>query len=54
MAVTRAMQRFRHEGEEEEVERVLTSYKDGSFLVDRLGSRSPSAAAGSCARRSRA
>jgi hypothetical protein len=37
MAVTRAMQRFRHEGEEEEVERVLTSYKDGSFLVDRLG-----------------
>jgi hypothetical protein len=37
MAVTRAMQRFRHEGEREQVERVLSSYKDGSFLVDRLG-----------------
>lgn len=37
MAVTRAMRRFRDEGEEEQVERVLTSYQDGSFLIDRLG-----------------
>jgi hypothetical protein len=37
LAVFRAMRRFRHEGEEEQVERVLTSYGDGSFLIDRLG-----------------
>jgi hypothetical protein len=37
MAVFRALQRFRDESEEEQVERVLTRYKDGSFLIDRLG-----------------
>jgi hypothetical protein len=37
MAVFRALQRFRHESEKEQVERVLSSYQDGSFLVDRLG-----------------
>jgi hypothetical protein len=37
LAVVRAMQRFRGETEQEQVERVLTSYEAGSFLVDRLG-----------------
>jgi len=37
MAVFRAMRRFRDESEREQVERVLSSYEDGSFLVDRLG-----------------
>lgn len=37
MAVFRAMGKFRHEGEEEYVERVLTSFEDGRFLIDRLG-----------------
>jgi hypothetical protein len=37
LLVFRAMRRFRHESEEEQVERVLTSYEDGSFLIDRLG-----------------
>jgi hypothetical protein len=31
------MRRFRSETEQEQVERVLTSYEDGSFLIDRLG-----------------
>jgi hypothetical protein len=31
------MRRFRNETEEEQVERVLTSYHEGSFLIDRLG-----------------
>jgi hypothetical protein len=37
LAVVRAMRRFRSETEQEQVERVLTSYEDGSFLIDRLG-----------------
>jgi len=37
LAVVRAMRRFRNEAEQEQVERVLTSYQDGSFLIDRLG-----------------
>src|SRR5260370_9918025 len=37
LAVVRAMQRFRGETEQEQVERVLTSYEAGSFLVDHLG-----------------
>jgi hypothetical protein len=37
MAVTRAMRRFRDESEQAQVERVLSSYEDGSFLIDRLG-----------------
>ncbi len=37
LAVVRAMRRFRNETEQEQVERVLTSYEDGSFLIDRLG-----------------
>ncbi len=37
LAVVRAMRRFRNEAEQEQVERVLTSYEDGSFLIDRLG-----------------
>ena len=32
LAVFRAMRRFRNEAEQEQVERVLTSYEDGSFL----------------------
>jgi hypothetical protein len=37
LAVVRAMRRFRSETGQEQVERVLTSYEDGSFLIDRLG-----------------
>ncbi len=37
LAVVRAMRRFRSETEQEQVERVLTSYEAGSFLIDRLG-----------------
>src|SRR5712692_5712225 len=37
LAVFRAMRRFWNEAEQEQVERVLTSYEAGSFLVDRLG-----------------
>src|SRR5205814_9030345 len=37
MAVFRAMRRFRHESEQEQVERVLTSFEDGRFLIDRMG-----------------
>jgi hypothetical protein len=37
MAVFRAMRAFRHEGEQEYVERVLTSFEDGRFLINRLG-----------------
>lgn len=37
MAVFRAMRKFRHEGEEEYVKRVLTSFEDGRFLINRLG-----------------
>jgi hypothetical protein len=37
MAVFRAMRRFRHEGEPEQVERVLTGFEDGRFLIDRMG-----------------
>ena len=37
LAVVRAMRRFRNETEQEQVERVLTSYEDGSFLIDRFG-----------------
>jgi hypothetical protein len=39
MAVTRAMRQwYPREGDRErQVERVLTSYEDGSFLIDRLG-----------------
>ena len=36
LAVVRAMRRFRSETEQEKVERVVTSYHDGSFLIDRL------------------
>jgi len=32
LAVFRAMRRFRNDAEQEQVERVLTSYEDGSFL----------------------
>jgi hypothetical protein len=37
MAVTRAMRRFRHGDDQEQVERVLEGYDTGAFLVDRLG-----------------
>jgi hypothetical protein len=37
MAVFRAMRRFRHEGEQEYVQRVLAGFEDGRFLIDRLG-----------------
>jgi hypothetical protein len=39
MAVTRAMRQWHpREGDpEHQIERVLTSYEDGSFLIDRLG-----------------
>ena len=37
MAVFRAMRKFRHEGEEDYVERVLNTFEDGRFLIDRLG-----------------
>ena len=39
MAVTRAMRQWypREADRESQVERVLTSYEDGSFLIDRLG-----------------
>ena len=37
MAVFRAMRKFRHESEEDYVERVLTSFEDGRFLINRLG-----------------
>jgi hypothetical protein len=37
MAVFRAMGRFRDECAQEYVERVLASFEDGRFLIDRLG-----------------
>src|SRR5438270_9584379 len=37
MAVFRAMRRFRHESEPEQVNRVLASFEDGRFLIDRMG-----------------
>ncbi len=37
LAVVRAMRGFRNEAEQQQVKRVLTSYEDGSFLIDRLG-----------------
>jgi hypothetical protein len=37
MAVFRAMRKFGHEGEENYVERVLTSFEDGRFLINRIG-----------------
>jgi hypothetical protein len=37
MAVFRAMRKFRQEGEEDYVERVLNSFEDGRFLINRLG-----------------
>jgi len=37
MAVFRALRRFRDESEQDQVERVLSSYEDGRFLIDRLG-----------------
>jgi hypothetical protein len=37
MAVFRAMRKYRHESEEDYVERVLTSFEDGRFLINRLG-----------------
>ena len=37
LAVFRGMQRFRHESEPEQVERVLTGFEDGRFLIDRMG-----------------
>ena len=40
MAVFRAMRRFRHESEPEQVERVLTGFEDGRFLIDRMGAES--------------
>jgi hypothetical protein len=36
MAVTRAMRRFRDESEQDQVERVLSSYEDGRFLEEML------------------
>jgi len=40
MAVFRAMRRGRKESEQEQVERVLTSFEDGRFLIDRMGAES--------------
>ena len=37
MAVFRAMRRFRNESDEEQVERALTSFEDGGFLINRIG-----------------
>jgi hypothetical protein len=39
MAVFRAMRRFRSESVPEQVERVLTSFEDGRFLIDRMGAQ---------------
>jgi hypothetical protein len=36
-AVFRAMRRFRHEGEQDQIDRVLASFEDGRFLIDRMG-----------------
>jgi hypothetical protein len=40
MAVFRAMRAGRNESEQEQVERVLTGFEDGRFLVDRMGAES--------------
>src|SRR5438105_12962815 len=40
MAVFRAMRRGRNESEQEQVERVLTGFEDGRFLIDRMGAES--------------
>ena len=40
MAVFRAMRRGRNESEPEQVERVLTGFEDGRFLIDRMGAES--------------
>src|SRR5436190_15823005 len=40
MAVFRAMGRGRNESEQEQVERVLTGFEDGRFLIDRMGAES--------------
>jgi hypothetical protein len=40
MAVFRAMRAGRKESEQEQVERVLTGFEDGRFLVDRMGAES--------------
>src|SRR5438132_5518501 len=37
MAVFRAMRQGRNESEQEQVERVLTGFEDGRFLIDRMG-----------------
>src|SRR5438270_12288071 len=37
MAVFRAMRGGRNESEQEQVERVLTGFEDGRFLIDRMG-----------------
>src|SRR5438270_12328608 len=42
MAVFRAMRRGRNESEQEQVERVLTGFEDGRFLIDRMGAESTS------------
>src|SRR5437762_5930927 len=34
------LRRLRHESEPEQVERVLTSFEDGRFLIDRMGAES--------------
>src|SRR5207248_7440362 len=40
MAVFRAMRRSRKGSEQEQVERVLTGFEDGRFLIDRMGAES--------------
>jgi hypothetical protein len=42
MAVFRAMRRGRNESEQEQVERVLTGFEDGRFLIDRMGAETAS------------
>jgi hypothetical protein len=36
-AVFRAMRRFRHEGEQDQIDPVIASFEDGRFLIDRMG-----------------
>src|SRR5205085_12666147 len=40
MAVFRAMRRGRKESAQEQIERVLTGFEDGRFLIERMGAES--------------
>ena len=53
MAVFRAMRRGRNESEQEQVERVLTGFEDGRFLIDRRGANASTGRTHDCKRRLR-